>query len=255
MLRADALYLNPMSPKSLQQQEDLYRQALALEPNNASAMVGLALSLVLLPENFPAGMDEGTKEKKWVEGRDLALKARELDPDNPYVYTVIAFYAQHHGDFAGARHAHEVRVSLQPKNPTAYTNLAFLILVMGEPRRAIELLTQAINLNPKHPIEVTYFLMGYANFMLGDNDAAIEWLRKSLDTNPGWGYGYAYLAMAYALKGEDIKARAAAADLRRVDPNSTLSAYRKEIVLRPDTYKEWFESKLVPAWRKAGLPE
>ncbi len=31
-------------------------------------------------------MDESVKERKYVEGRDLALRAKELDPDNPDVY-------------------------------------------------------------------------------------------------------------------------------------------------------------------------
>jgi hypothetical protein len=61
--------------------------------------------------------------------------------------------------------------------------------------------------------------------------------------------------MAYALKGEDAQARGAAAELRRLDPNENLSALRKDPELKGATYKAWFESKLVPAWRKAGLPE
>jgi len=255
MLRARALDLKPASLKKVQQMEDLYRQSLALEPNNASAIVGLAISVARQPNNFGSQMDESVKEKKYVEGRDLALKAKELDPDNPGAYVPIAMYAAHHGDFAGARRATETRLSLEPKNPSAYVNLAFTVLIMGEPKKAIELLTQGINLRPKHPHEFTLFFLGNAYFMLGDNDAAIEWLQKSLETNPGWGKAYAYLAMAYALKGEDALARATAADLRRVDAKETLSAYRKEIVLRPATYKEWFETKLVPAWRKAELPE
>ena len=101
MLRAEAINLKPYSLKNLQQEEDLYRQVLALEPNNASAMVGLAGSLALQAENFPGGMEESIQEKKMVEGRDLALRAKELDPDNPYVYVPIAIYANHHGDFAG----------------------------------------------------------------------------------------------------------------------------------------------------------
>ena len=37
-------------------------------------------------------MDESLREKKFVEGRDLALKAKEIDPDNPDVY-VLWIYA------------------------------------------------------------------------------------------------------------------------------------------------------------------
>jgi hypothetical protein len=62
--------------------------------------------------------------------------------------------------------------------------------------------------------------------------------------------------MAYALKGEDAKAHAAAAQFRQLEPNSPLSTHRKTAVWNPPArYEEWLESKAVPAWRKAGLPE
>jgi adenylate cyclase len=254
MLRAGALRLKPLSLKNFQQEEDLYRQALALEPNNPSVMARLAICLALQPENFPAGMDEGIKEKKWVEGRDLALKAKELDPDNPDIYVPIGTYAYYHGDLAGFRRAAETRLSLRPKDPSAYLILANVFYFNeGEPRRAIELLTQAINLDPKHPDEVILLMMGSAYFMLGDNDAAIEWLQKSLEINPGLVYAYANLAMAYALKGENAQARAAGAEMLRLDPNIKLSGF---IDPWPTAaYKSLYENKIVPAWRKAGLPE
>ena len=100
--------------------------------------------------------------------------------------------------------------------------------------------------------------MGLAYFMLGDNDAAIEWLQRSLDKNPQEGGGYAdlYLAMAYALKGDDAKARAAASEALRLDPNWKLSAFiDKPVSSSSLAYKSYYEKKFVPAWLKAGLPE
>jgi tetratricopeptide (TPR) repeat protein len=127
---------------------------------------------------------------------------------------------------------------------------------LGEPQRAIDLETQAIKLDPKHPHEYVFFVMGQAYFMLGDNDAAIESLLKSLEINPATTGAYVFLAMAYALKGEDAKARAATAEVRRLDPNVSLSTYLKNGVWHPPAkLVEWQKSKLVPAWRKAGLPE
>jgi hypothetical protein len=94
-------------------------------------------------------------------------------------------------------------------------------------------------------------------FMLGDNDAAIEWCLKTLESNPIWPAGtYAWLAMAYAVKGEDAKARAAGAEVRRLDdPDTKLSEFDNPKTVSPAAYKEWYENVLVPAWRKAGLPE
>jgi adenylate cyclase len=257
MLRAKALGLNA-SQKNLQQQQDLFRQVLALEPNNASAMVGLASSLATEASNFDDQMDESVQEKKYVEARDLALRAKELDPENPGVYYALGSYARWHGDSAGSLRAFETRLSLEPKNPSAYNSLAVEFYFDGEPQKSIELLTQAINLDPKYPTPNILSGMGRAYFMLGDNNAAIEWVQKCLATNPGWisWYEYAFLAMAYANKGDDARARTAAGELRRLNPDIKLSKF----VDKPDSastavYKEWYESKLVPAWRKAGLPE
>jgi adenylate cyclase len=254
MLRARALGLKPASLKTRQQMEDLYRQALAQEPNNSNAMAALALTLVLQVDNFPSKMDEDVKEKKMVEGRDFALRAKELDPDNPAIPVVIGAYALHHGDLTGARRASEILLSLRPKDPSAYVNLAYTFVREGKPRRAIELLTQAFHLDPKHSHEFVSHLSGLAYLMLGDNDAAIEWFMKALERNPSFAATYALLAMAYANQAEDLKARAAVAEARRLDPNIKLSTFDGKRASSP-VYKEWFESKLVPAWRKAGLPE
>ena len=257
MLRAKALQLRPRTLKNEQQEEDLYRQALALEPNSARVMAALAGSLAVQPDNFGLQMEESVQEKKYVEARALAVKARELDRDNPGVYSVITMCAFNHGDLAEARRAAETALSLEPKNPNAYNNLAKMCLAAGEPRRAIELLTQAINLRPKHLHEFVLLLMGTAYFMLGDNDVAIEWLLRSLERNPAYSMTYAYLAMAYACKGEDAQAHAAAAEVRRLDPDTRLSTFNfnKFLSSSPGAYKEFYETKLVPAWRKAGLAE
>ena len=58
MLRARALALKPRTLKNLQQQEELYRQALTLEPDNANAMTGLPSSLVLQPADFESQLAE-----------------------------------------------------------------------------------------------------------------------------------------------------------------------------------------------------
>lgn len=134
MLRARALSLKPISLDNLQHMEDLWRQALTLAPNNASAMVGLANSLAYQASNFSHQMDESAQAKKFVEGRDLALKAKEIDPDNPGVYAPIAGYAMYRGDWEGGLRATETRLLLEPKNPSAFNNLAVKFYYRGEPK-------------------------------------------------------------------------------------------------------------------------
>ena len=61
--------------------------------------------------------------------------------------------------------------------------------------------------------------------------------------------------MAYALKGDDAKTRATVSDLRRLSPDYTLPTFIRPMSSSPAAYKEHFEKKFLPAWRKAGLPE
>lgn len=255
MLRARALNLQPQSLKNHQQTEDWFRQVLALEPKNAGAMVGLARSLTLQAFNFGRQLTKDERERKYSEGNDVILKARELDRDDPGIYAVMALYAATHDDFDGQRRASETWVSLEPKNPIAYNFLANVLLQSGEAKRAAELLTQAINLDPKHPSPLVLLGMSRTQFTLGNNDETIEWSHRALEANRKLTDPYPYLAMAYALKGDDTKARATVEDLLRADPNFKLTEFKRPMTSSPAVYKEWFEKKYLLAARKAGLPE
>jgi TolB-like protein len=149
MMRASALSLNPIGLATYEESENLYRQALLLQPNNARVLAGLAASLSVPAANGFI-VDAVAREQKLVEARDLALKAKALDPSLPSVYVTLSDYADTHGDYEGARRASETALSLEPKNPWRYSNLAADYLMAGEATRAIELLAKAVHLDPRH---------------------------------------------------------------------------------------------------------
>ncbi len=249
------MLLKPQSLKNLLQIEDWYRKVLALEPNNVGAMVGLARSLTFQAFNFARQLAPDEREKRFSEGQEVVRKARELDPENTSIYNVIALYAATHDDFAGYRRASETWLRLEPKNPIAYNYVAATLIQSGEPQAAIDLLTRGIDLDAKHPSPLLLVGMTRAQFTLGDHDATIEWAQRALDANRQFTDSYAYLAMAYALKGDEVKARATVADLARGDPNFRLTEFKKPQPSWPAAYKAWFDGKYLPAARKAGLPE
>ena len=255
VMRARALYSKPtMSLKNLAAMEALYRQALLLEPENVHAMVGLAVALKNAADNgFVA--DPSAKERHFVESRDLALKAKELAPNDAQIYNALSAYASNHDDYEGAVRAGAMAVSLDPKTPFQYSNLADHYIYAGQPMRAIELLAQGIRLDPRNLHETILNNMGRAQFMTGEDDAAIQWLSKALDVNPGSTSSQAYLTAAYARKGDRNRSRTAAAALMRADPNFRLSTFESPLLGYPAAYREFWETKLLPAGRLAGLPE
>jgi len=253
MLRARALDLKPQSLRVYEEQEALYRQVLLLAPSNALAIVGLAHS-ISVPAFNDLVADPVVRERKLVEARDLALRAKELDPSIANIYSTLALYAFAHGDLEGARHGDETALSLDPKNPTRYSNLAINYLHTGNPTKAVELLTQGIRLDPRRLPQTFLHNMGEAQFYLGNDQAAIEWLLKALDAGPGLAQTHAILAMAYARQGDDTRARAAVASLLRVDPKFSLLD-TKPGPEYPAAARQHWEKKIAPAGRLAGLPE
>lgn len=255
ILHARAAELQPQSLKNWEEIEGWYRKALDLDAKNTSAMAGLARALVIPAFNFGHLLPADVKEKKFVDGRDLALKVRELDPKNLMVYNVLALYAVTHDDFPALQRASETWLALDPKNPMPYNYVAATLIFRGKPQEAIDLLVQGADLDPKNPSALIAISMFRAYFMLGDNDKTIEWANRTLELNSRFSESYAYLAMAYALKGDEAKAREAVAALRRADPKFKLGELRKPGSSSPAAYKAFFDGKYLPTARKAGLPE
>jgi TolB-like protein/cytochrome c-type biogenesis protein CcmH/NrfG len=255
MLQARALNLKPQSLKNHQQAEDWYRQVLMLEPNNAGAIFGLGRALTLQAFNFGRQLPPDVKEQKFSEGRELNLKSKELDPNNPNIQAVMALYAATHNDYDGQLRASEAWLALAPKDPMAYNFVAGALLGGGKSKQATEFLKQAIELDKKNPSELILLGLTRAHFASGDYDAAIAWGQRALQANRQLTDTYPYLAMAYALKGDTAKARTTVAELLQINPNFKLMEFRKPMSSSPAAYKEWFEKKYLPAARKAGLPE
>ncbi len=125
----------------------------------------------------------------------------------------------------------------------------------GESKKALDILNQALPLDPRHPRtrDVIPFNLGWIYFMAGDNDASIKWLLTTLEKTPSYVDAYAFLAMAYTLKGNDVKAQAALADLKRVDPKSVYATHRTPKPSSPQAFKDYYAKKYLPAARKVGL--
>jgi len=255
ILRAQAATLKPQSLENWQQIEKWFRQALELEAENTTALHGLSRSLVVQAFNFGYKLDPDIKEQKFTEGRDYALKAKELDPNNPMIYGALALYYSTHNDFPAQKRAVETWLSLDPKNPMAYNFEANSQIYLGNYKKSIELLDQGSALDPKHPnplLAVSYFR---AYFLLGDDDSAIEWAQRALELNSRFSEAYVFLAMAYARKGDEIKAEEAVKKLFIANPKFKLTNFRKPQSSRPDAHNEAYSEILLPAGRNAGLPE
>ncbi|MBY0237686.1 MAG: hypothetical protein K2X55_00060 [Burkholderiaceae bacterium] len=255
LLRAAALRLKSQTLPVLRQSEALNRQALALEPDNVSALTDLAIALFRQAYNFGNQVPDDVREKQWAEVREISARVRNLDPNHADILYAQGFYASKHDDFPGWRSAAEAYLAARPKSLLPYIGLANLHIALGEPKEAITRLNQALTLDPKQPPETIFTNMARAHMALGDNAAARDWCLKGTQAHPASPNCYAILAMVYADQGDMARRQAALAELNRIAPQYRIPEFAKPQPSSPAVYKAYYEEKYLPLWRKAGLAE
>ncbi len=199
LMRASALALNQNSLKNNQAMEALYRQALALEPDNLKAKLGLATRL-LLQANFGAELkvDRAGRTALAKQGAELAQAVKQADPSNPDVYLPIALFATFSGDLEGSVQATRRRIELQPKNSGAYNNLGVALIAIGDMQGARTALETGVKLanSARRPGE-TYANLARVAFIEDRADDAIMWTQQAMDANPNNGSSsHAMMAIA-----------------------------------------------------------
>ena len=93
--------------------------------------------------------------------------------------------------------------------------------------------------------------MGNAYYMLGRYAEAIAPLRESALQMPNLRITHLWLAAAYAQLGQLMEARAAAAEVLRIEPGFTIDRWKRTAVYKnPEDAEHLFDGL-----RKVGLPE
>jgi predicted Zn-dependent protease len=158
-------------------------------------------------------------------------------------------------------------LALNPKSAALLGDLASTWMYDGTEgaRKAVTLFRKAVEVEGSHPHEATQLNLGEALFVAGDSAAAIEPLQLTLRLNPEFGEAEFYLAMAYADLGdlEHMKASTATVmgwietakkEKRDVGDFVTFKGFEKYNSASTPGYRAYRDSRLLPLWRKAGLP-
>ncbi|MBM4296610.1 MAG: hypothetical protein FJ143_02605, partial [Deltaproteobacteria bacterium] len=137
LLRAVALNTKAATLENLQQQEKLFREVLALDPNSVDAMAYLATTLVGQRRTFVQVLGPRVAEEKLKEGYSIALKVKELDPANHLIYGALGSYFRDRGDLSQSIAAYQKGIALHRNYSPFYSGLTLTSLISGEPKKAI----------------------------------------------------------------------------------------------------------------------
>jgi len=172
---------------------EAFRRALAAQPNNFDALLGLARA-------YDAGGDAPRAEETY-------RRAVQLQPSYFAGHSKLAGFYFNHGRYAQAAEMFRRVTELTPDNARAFANLGAAYFSMGDFDRALAAYKKSLELEPN---DVAYTNIGTAEFFLGHYKESSDALEKAAALTPGHFQLWANLGDAYRWsRGMEAKAAAA----------------------------------------------
>jgi TolB-like protein/Flp pilus assembly protein TadD len=218
---------------ALEEAARLFREAIAADPNFASAYAGLAdIHLDLWSRGYVP------VEQALPEARAAAEKALKLDETLAEAHTSLADVLESELRFEEAEHHHRRALELNPGSAEAHRRYARLLLDLGRYDEVVQQLRRAVELDP---LSISYRLslasglwfsrdydggiaearqilelepdnpgalysLGFALVLSGHQDEGIAALQRALALRPDYQFNITGLAWAYARVGRRAEA-------------------------------------------------
>jgi len=228
---------------------DLFRQAIALDPELSIAHAYLATIMV---QGVQYGWIKSTREL-WAEAMNLAESSVRLDPRSAFAFSILSYLHAMQGSHEAAREAANTAVRLNPYDMGARGVLGISHLVIGEHREAIELFSMAVQRGNSDPRYKWSALLAFSHYLLKQYDASLSWAREALYLNPNHLQMLAVRAAALAQLGRTEEAAKAAEVLLSSYPGLTVERHLRNFRWKKPAdiahYREGLSKAGVPSTR------
>jgi serine/threonine protein kinase/tetratricopeptide (TPR) repeat protein len=211
-------------PETLDAAEDMYRRAIALDPNYALAYAGLADCSVFRAQDLGAG------EEAIAQADASSKRALELDPQSAEAHSSrgLTLSYQHH--FAEAEQAFEEAMRLDPTLYEAPYFYGRTLQTQGKLQEAAKQYERAVSIRPDEYQTLSYLAMAYQS--LGDRERLLESsarmvkaAERAIAINPGDSRALYLGAINLERIGESQRAEEWAARALSLDPNHPVMLY------------------------------
>jgi adenylate cyclase len=220
----------------------LFQKAIELDPNFASAYVGLA-KVRTWAVNF--GFTE-FPNTVLQEALDLAKKAVRLDDSNASARAEMGYIYMRFGEYDIAKSELQKAIDLNPNDRISYRRMGAVLLYSGHPEESLEWLMKVLEFDPYHTPGL-HMNIGIAHYLNGEDDKAIYWLEEGATKWPTFLGCHILLASIYGSTNQMDKAMAEKAEILRISPFFKVDFYGQ--AYRNPAHRE----KIVAGLRKAGL--
>jgi adenylate cyclase len=202
LLRGKEYYLR-FTRDANQQAYQLYKKAVELDPNYATALAELARVCVQARNH---GWTENLGEPL-NQASDFAEKAVELNNSLPQAHIVLGFISMWKHDHEKAITEVKQGLKLDPNHAEGLMYQAIILGFSGQPEESMDCVEKAILLNPGSPFWYL-FAQGNAYFLLGRYPEAISAGLKAAISNPNFIFAHLLLLACYSSSGDQEACKA-----------------------------------------------
>ncbi len=220
----------------------LFEEAIALDPNHATAYTFLAWTYIV-DASFGKSPEESLRR-----AIELGQRATALDELEGFAHASLGYFYTYAAQFEKAIAHAERGMALDPNSTGVLLNSGAALTLSGRPEEAIPLLHKALRLNPFAP-SIYFVNLSAAYRMAGRFDDAVEQAKRAVERNPKDQLAYLALAAGCMLAGREGEARAAAAEVLKMNPVFSVEQFGRALPFRDKS----FVDRSIDAWRKAGL--
>jgi adenylate cyclase len=225
------------------QAKKILEEAVALDPEYPRLYMGLA---VVHMYDMWYGTTE-SPDQSLDRAFELAQKAISLDNSNATAHGILGHVYAMKRQYDRAIAECERAVFLDPNSAENIFWLGMALNWAGRTEEAIPYIQNAIRLNPLPP--ALYFVQLAVSYRdSGQYEKAIEASKKALQREPNTQFAYIHMAISYIRLGQEKEARAAAAEILRINPKFSLERYAKIL-----PFPQPVADLVIEDLRKAGL--
>jgi TolB-like protein/class 3 adenylate cyclase len=185
-----------------------------------------------------------------AKATEAARKALSFDENNSDIHILTAYLFLMRRQHENAIQAAKKAILLNPNNADAYLLLGVVLTYSGCPNEGVAFIKKAIRIDPFPPV-IYLFQLGVSYQESKQLRKAIEIYKDIIKREPDFRGAHIRMAGAYSFLGEEDKAKKAASEVLKIDPNFNLKGFVSKLPYKNKADNE----RYVDALRKAGLPE
>jgi tetratricopeptide (TPR) repeat protein len=231
-------------------QDSIVAQALLEKATTIDPNYGQALGLLAASHMFSAHMGWSDMAAAAPVAERAALAAILADSEDAWAHLALGCVYLQTRRFDDSLAEFELALRLNPNFSLAQGYYGLTLSYCGRWEEGDAAARRALRLSPRDPFSAIYCgIAAYALFVGRNYREAMRLAREGIRQRGDFVGAHRVLTAAAAMAGEDGVARAALAELRRVQPNISLAWIATQMPIKQDAEREHY----VEAFRRAGL--